>query len=319
MDPIEKAIRNALDKGDASDEAFRERVYKSAFSVFERALAGRTSLSPEEAEIRRERFRARIVEIETEFTPAVPAVSESGSRFSGPSGADRAPAIQLDDRFEPRRLDDHDDQPRPVRKKKPALRRFLFLGIAAIVGILLLGILAWWILLGGSSGANRESGAATLPDPAATMEAPPERDWISIFAPEDSTNVGLSGNATAEIIAEEGRAYLRLRGDGQSEARFDIGRGILEQMAGRKSLISILARAGDGEAVKIAVECSLDELGDCGRKRFEIGPTLAEFLFELEAEDGTPRQAGTILLRPAIEGGESVVDIQGIRVAVTAP
>ncbi len=55
MDPIEKAIRNAFEKGNADDRAFRERVYRSAFAAlnegqvrrklreFEAKLAGENS------------------------------------------------------------------------------------------------------------------------------------------------------------------------------------------------------------------------------------------------------------------------------------
>ena len=73
MDVIEKAIRSALEKGDADDRAYRERVYRSAFAALDRALAGNASISPEVAEKRRSDLQAKVTEIETEFIPAVPA------------------------------------------------------------------------------------------------------------------------------------------------------------------------------------------------------------------------------------------------------
>ena len=74
LDVIEKAIRSALEKGDADDRAFREKVYRSAFAALERALQGNPDLAPEIAAKRRSDLQAKIAEIETEFIPAVAPV-----------------------------------------------------------------------------------------------------------------------------------------------------------------------------------------------------------------------------------------------------
>ena len=70
LDVIEKAIRSALEKGDADDRAFREKVYRSAFAALERALEANPDLAPEIAGKRRSDLQAKITEIETEFIPA---------------------------------------------------------------------------------------------------------------------------------------------------------------------------------------------------------------------------------------------------------
>lgn len=72
MDPVEKAIRNALEKGDAGDAAFRLRVYQAAQSALEKAL-GAGAVPPQQAQDRKSRLRAIIAGIEAEFTPAVAA------------------------------------------------------------------------------------------------------------------------------------------------------------------------------------------------------------------------------------------------------
>lgn len=74
MDPVEKAIRNALEKGDAEDRAFREKVYRSAFAALERATASQPQLTVEAAIKRRQSLQARITSIESEFLPAAPAL-----------------------------------------------------------------------------------------------------------------------------------------------------------------------------------------------------------------------------------------------------
>ena len=75
MDVIETAIRNAFEKGDASDRAFREKVYRSAFAALERALKANQHVTVEAAINRRKSLQAKITEIESEFLPAAPAVA----------------------------------------------------------------------------------------------------------------------------------------------------------------------------------------------------------------------------------------------------
>ena len=70
MDPIEKAIRNALEKGDTGDRVFREKVYRSAFSALDRALQANPNVTVETAINRRKAMQAKIAEIEAEFLPA---------------------------------------------------------------------------------------------------------------------------------------------------------------------------------------------------------------------------------------------------------
>jgi hypothetical protein len=99
LDVIEKAIRNAFEKGDADDRAFREKVYRSAFAALEKALQSNQGISPELAEKRRIALQAKIAEIETEFIPAVPAVETPSPRTAGPdlSVVNGAPSVELDD------------------------------------------------------------------------------------------------------------------------------------------------------------------------------------------------------------------------------
>lgn len=75
MDAIEKAIRSALEKGNADDRAFREKVYRSAFSALDRALQANPNVTVEVAINRRKAVQAKIAEIESEFLPAVPDVT----------------------------------------------------------------------------------------------------------------------------------------------------------------------------------------------------------------------------------------------------
>jgi len=68
LDVIEKAIRNAFEKGDASDQTFRERVYRQAFAALDRVLQANPGVTVESAIKRRKALQAKIVDIEQEFT-----------------------------------------------------------------------------------------------------------------------------------------------------------------------------------------------------------------------------------------------------------
>ncbi|TPM28716.1 hypothetical protein [Mesorhizobium sp. B2-3-5] len=94
MDAIEKAIRNALEKGNAEDRAFRERVYRSAFAALDRALQSNPGVTVEVAIKRRKAIQAKITEIESEFLPAVPDVApQIDAPVAGPT-AGVAPAVE---------------------------------------------------------------------------------------------------------------------------------------------------------------------------------------------------------------------------------
>ncbi|MER8680909.1 hypothetical protein [Mesorhizobium sp. M1405] len=88
MDAIEKAIRNAFEKGNADDRAFRERVYRSAFAALDRALQANPNVTVEVAIKRRKAVQEKITEIESEFLPAVADVA------APTDGLETAPAVE---------------------------------------------------------------------------------------------------------------------------------------------------------------------------------------------------------------------------------
>lgn len=92
MDAIETAIRNALEKGNAEDRAFRERVYRSAFAALDRALQANSGVTVEVAIKRRKAVQAKITEIESEFLPAVADAGAPGDApvVEVPTGASPA-------------------------------------------------------------------------------------------------------------------------------------------------------------------------------------------------------------------------------------
>lgn len=94
LDAIEKAIRNALEKGNAEDRAFREKVYRSAFAALDRALQANPGVTVEVAINRRKSIQAKITEIESEYLPAVPDVASRGDAPAVELAADAAPTVE---------------------------------------------------------------------------------------------------------------------------------------------------------------------------------------------------------------------------------
>ena len=410
MDVIEKAIRNAFEKGDADDRAFRERVYRSAFAALERALQGNPELAPEAAERRRSDLQAKIAEIETEFIPAAPvqpAAAPPPAATQPPvveafdKAIDQAPAVELDgdgspsarpvapareaamalDRLraeptldipdataprgarpaapvietapgrpvpEPFFADASDfgtlgsplDDPAPATEVSAAdgpnvageRRRpiaVLFLGVT-LIAVAAIGI--WWGI---------STGLIKLPTPAEEndiIQPPPEdetfvpgeeeapakpgevdaqRDWILVFSPSDPTTVNAPGDTKAETMSDDSGDFLRIRsGASGSAVVFDVPKGVLEQVAGKHAVFDIVARAAEeGKSTQISVDCNFGELGDCGRKRYEVGYEKGEFLFDIQLPDKAPGAEGTIAINSDIDNGGKAVDIYQIKVS----
>jgi hypothetical protein len=403
LDAIEKAIRNAFDKGNAEDRAFREKVYRSAFAALDRALQANPSLTVEAAINRRKAMQATITEIESEFQPAAsaaraalaPVAGIAAERAAGgdvapeprvdgaperaasaapePVAADRAggeptsdvsveperreagaasagaPEVSLDWRVEPRDAPPTPDisgaraptlagdtaaEVAPDRDERRARRRLPFaqLFLAATV-LAAIGIGGWWAFQTGllKTPAERDT---TVPNPPATVEsedfipeaeAPPllpgqadaERDWITVFSPENATQVAAPADTSAEVMEDDSGSFLRIRsGESGSAVVFDIGQGILEQVAGKKATFDIVARAEEGQETEMSVDCNFGELGDCGRKRYAVGYQRGDYLFELDFPDASPGSGGTIAINSDFSNQGKAVDIYEIRVSV---
>lgn len=103
MDSIEKAIRNAFEKGDPENRDYREKVYRAAFAALDRALKANPAMTVEVAINRRRALQAKIAEIESEFQPAAPAAPEMplGAPHVAPdvavngNGARAAPSVSI--------------------------------------------------------------------------------------------------------------------------------------------------------------------------------------------------------------------------------
>jgi hypothetical protein len=478
LDVIETAIRNAFEKGDSSDRAFREKVYRSAFAALERALKANPGVTVEMAINRRKRLQATIAEIETEFIPAAPPVHpdsretpdvaeaeavlsrvgiepEATPGVSTPqpapaptpapdpvSQAEVAPAVEpaagpAEPQAEPHAKPQADAGPAPAvdgetrrdtgpgsvafpevaappvstpkagtsqsaapeaatpeivldgparapattpvapavearpaepvvlagnRRVEPRIeggvsaaaerpaegevppqrervvdgeRRRPVVAILVILALLaLIGGGVWWAMQSGLFKLPQGAGQATPAQPAGQGEeydpddepvgapakpgdADAQRNWINVFTPDDPTSVSTPSDAKADVMEEDGVNFLRIRsGSSGSMIVFDVGQGVLEQLAGKSAVFDIVARAEEGKETQISVSCNFGELGGCGRKRYAVGYEKGDFLFEVDLPGKRPGASGTIAINSDIANGGKAIDVFEIRASV---
>jgi hypothetical protein len=353
LDSVEKAIRNALAKGNASDPVFREKVYRSAFAALDKATATNAAISPEAADHRRKVLADQIRAIEEEFLDT-PTPSEQVDESLAQDADDleddadlsdrEAPEIEIEDRRAPNRelppefdVERGDRDTAVVEKKSRGRRKsdrrrrpFSWFFVIALV-IATVGIGIWWTKESGIllSRAERDT---SVPNPPTTLSSEDyrpgngelpmrqsegqHRSWIKIFTPDDPTTVSTQSRATAEIVGEDKEKALRIRSATAEDAViFDVGPGILEQLAGKTAVFDIIASSEENKPAEISVRCGFGKLGDCVRKRYSVGLTPNEYLFEIHLADAVPDKGGSIEIVSDVNGTGLAVDIREIRVA----
>lgn len=339
MESIERAIRNAFEKADAHNPATRQRIYESAWSAHERALAANTALSDGQKEQRRQKLKDAISRIEQGFKVGSDADRRSEPSLGVPQREDPvlgtrtgevSPTLDTGDiRTNSRRtkrsnadLGYEGGLPRKDRKKKrhspfysygiPAL----VLAVAAFIGYSLY-----------NSFIDMSRGPANNPlysegndGPLKEGEEPGGLKWITIFQPSDATRMSVKGRATAEIKQDGTHSFARIQSSGADDViTFDVGEGILNQLEGKQATFDIVARADDGTMTQMSVNCDFGGLGDCGRRRYDVRDSVSDFLFDLDIPAGKRAgRAGTISVNSDLSGSGKPVNVYQIRVSTAA-
>jgi hypothetical protein len=223
-----------------------------------------------------------------------------------------------------------EDAPRGARTRRPRRERRSLVKPLVVVVVILAAIGAglWWAddvglflpetaadnspkTLQEGSGQQQGSASSALGSPTA------KENWITIFTPTDPTTVTAPAAGKAGVIEEAGAKFLRIQsGSGGSEFAFDVGQGVLEQIAGKHAVFDIVAHSEEGRETQMSVNCDLGALGDCGRKRYRVGHERNDFLFEVDLPDKKPSGAGRITIDPDLDGKGNPLDIVEIRVSV---
>ncbi len=329
MDPIERAIRNALEKGDPLDPAFRKRVYASAEVALWRSMAAHPTMTTEARHDRIRKLHRFSAQIEDEFTAAteqmIPpvkpiAVPKSVARNEVSAQRQRVDRVETGGKRGP-------PAERLVGSKRTANSgRYRFLVAALFVALLVM--LGWLFWTSGipAQWANQDGTGATQ---AATGNSAPKlgnasdenEGWISVFTPADAATIELAGGMAADLMGSGSSAFVLLKlpdGEpGKAMALVEVGRGLLESFRGKKIIFDIKARAVNAEGAQISVACDLAGMGACQRTRFRLDNQVGDNLVSVQLNDNAPEASGVLSISAHIEGKAEPVEIHSIRVRVT--
>lgn len=162
-------------------------------------------------------------------------------------------------------------------------------------------------------GTRQESTAPASRD----QDREDRRNWIGLFEAGDPSTVSASAGVELEILDRDQIKYLRINAKGSKTATvtFEVGQGAMRQLAGRQALFDFSARAQEGTVVEIAVQCDFGGSRGCGRKRYEVGFSPGDYLFDVAIPDDAGEAAGKIIVTPDSAGSGTVVDISALRAA----
>jgi len=339
LESIERAIRNAFAKSDAHNPATRQRIYEAAWGAHERALTSNAALNEEQRQQRRQKVKDAISEIEAEFKSGRAAsvkhepslgVPQSADPVLGGGDFEAGPALDTADirstsKKNKRASADLGYEAGVSRKDRKKKRRspLISVGIPVLV-IVVLGLIGFSLY---NSFANFTRGGSSSPlltdnrmAPIKEGEDPEGRNWINIFTPADATRMSVQGGATAEIMREGTNSFARLQSKGPNDTvTFDVGEGVLNQLAGKKATFDIVARSDDGKTTQMSVNCDFAGLGDCGRRRYDVRDSVNDFLFDQEFQAGqSAGRGGKITINSDLSGSGKAVDIFAIRVTTAS-
>ncbi len=190
----------------------------------------------------------------------------------------------------------------------------LVLAVAAMIGYSLYNCFSD---LDGSQAANPLRDAS-MP-PLKNGEEPGGTRWITIFNPAEATRMTVHGRATADLMRDGTRSFARLRSPGPEDTvSFDVGEGILDQIAGKKATFDIVAKVEGGTPTQMSVSCDFGSLGNCDRRRYDVTEAPNDFLFDIDFSGKQASGAGSITITSDLGGTGRGVDLYEIRVSTTA-
>jgi len=188
---LETALKHALAKGEASNPAFRQRVYRAAVDALERTLAAQTDADPEQVADQKRRLADAIRAAEASFQkPAAPAAEprvtepetvapEMPEVSPEPRGVTPGPeaVLRAEPRPEPRdagpdasvagdiSIDAPDRGDRQQTRRRAPFARML----TGAVVLALIGVGSWWVITTGAF-QSAEQRDTSVPNPPLELE-----------------------------------------------------------------------------------------------------------------------------------------------------
>ena len=258
----------------------------------------------------------------TRFKPGAVGRSRNGMQLDAPDrivDGQRPDAMLFND--------DTRTAARPVREK----RRRPFFAIILVSALVLaaVGIGFLWVIFSGLM-LSPEQRDTSVPNPPATINGDafvgnPTADgefsgeWIDVFTPEDISRVAGRGSVKAALIESNGRSALQVVSQSpetQGEVLFELGRGILDTLAGSQALVAMTLRSSTDATTQIYVKCQLPGGGDCERRRFDVTYETNDIVFSLDLSNvrNGGGESGVLALNSDVSGSNKGINIYAIRI-----
>lgn len=222
----------------------------------------------------------------------------------------------------------------PTRKRRRGFGSFL---VSAFVYLFLFGIIGggvWWVYdTGMIDAALKGEGEFELVPDALRPETQDSAqdtsrldtlrgfsgDWIDIYKP------GIHGDAVrprAKAVIEEHRDSDGLATvitsnapDQDGDVLVEVPASVLQDMAGKTSIIAVTVKSNNGKPAQIYVQCEFKTLGDCGRHRYTVTNERADELIQVKFDGKmSPSSSGHIVINSDLTGEGSAIRLYGIRV-----
>lgn len=202
---------------------------------------------------------------------------------------------------------------------------------AVIMSFFVMGI--WWVIASGAF-QSAEQRDTSVPNPPPTVNeddfdaAAPRQlnpgagftgEWKTAFSPtQQDGEIVTSARAQAEFAGAGENRVLRIvstAGDSAGEVRIPIDAAVLGDAARQQSIVALTVKAVGNEPTQIYVRCDFPGLGDCGRRRFDVGTAVSDVLFDLKFDGAaTPSGDGAIIINSDITGAGHGIDIHAVRI-----
>lgn len=175
-----------------------------------------------------------------------------------------------------------------------------WLGIAGLLGVLALVVWVGYLLITSLAGGITVDPVRNSLNPVSPLNQVGGNDkssqYITILEASDPSAIVTDGRGKASIVEEQSQSLLRLvsirtgsdRTTPAEPMLLELKPGVLQQIAGKKVTVEVLAKSGSSGPATFAIECALGDYGSCGRKRFRVGlqPEAVVFSVDIAAGSG---------------------------------
>lgn len=218
--------------------------------------------------------------------------------------------------------------PRKEKKRRRPVFAAIFSGAVLLSFV---GIGVWWLVESGAlmSAEERDTG---VPNPPPSLSRDdyaggPQQlipgagfsgEWASVFTPGRDGAPTPRGNASIEVIEQEGGNVLRIvsgAGDETGEVLIPLAAEVMQALAGRQSVLALTVRSVSSDPTQIYVRCEFSVLGECGRRRFDVSYETTDLLFSLDYDRAlAPNEAGNLVINSDISGAGKGIDLLAVRI-----